>query len=134
MLKNIASVIVGYALWTTIFLGGGTGVRVARPDVYDENGLTSDTASLVMVLLISVVASLAAGWVAGKIASPAKAGICVAILAGCLLATGVPVQLTAGSTLPVWYNALFLTLLVPATIVGGKLARSNAGATQPATA
>ena len=47
------------------------------------------------------------------------------ILAGCLLATGIPVQLSAWNDLPVWYNLVFLTLLVPVTIAGGLSVKST---------
>ena len=125
MLRNILSVIIGYAVWTVIFLGGATGVRSVRAEFHDENGFTSDLVSLVSYLIISIVASLAAGFIAGKLASSAKM-VCAWILAICLLATGIPVQLSAWNDLPVWYNLAFLILLVPVTLVGSVLAtRSN---------
>ncbi|MGI9519555.1 MAG: hypothetical protein ACR2NP_21060 [Pirellulaceae bacterium] len=118
MIKNIVAVVAGYLFWTVIFLGGGAGIRSLRPAVHDENGLTTDTSTLVIYLAISIVASLTAGFVCAKLAEY-KSWKFVTILAVLLLATGIPVQLSAGAALPVWYNAAFLLLLVPVTLIGG---------------
>lgn len=118
MIKNIVAVVAGYLFWTVIFLGGGAGIRSLRPAVHDENGLTTDTSTLLIYLAISIVASLTAGFVCAKLADD-KSWKFVTILALLLLATGIPVQLSAGAALPFWYNAAFLLLLVPMTLIGG---------------
>ncbi len=125
MLKNILSIAAGYAAWTVIFLGGVAGVRAMRPDVHDANGFTSDVTTLLIYLILSIVASLAAGFLAGKIAGNSKT-LSAAILAICLLATGIPVQLSAWNDLPVWYNLAFLILLVPVTMLGATAVGSKA--------
>ena len=38
-----------------------------------------------------------------------------------LLAVGVPVQVSAWETLPVWYHLVFLAALVPFSVVGAWL-------------
>jgi len=125
MVKKILSVIVGYALWTTIFLGGNFGVQAVRPELYDENGVTTDVPMLCIGLVIAFIASLAGGFVCAKIAGTSKT-LCAGILAACLLATGVPVQLGFWDVLPIWYNVTFLILLVPVTMVGAALVKSKA--------
>lgn len=70
---------------------------------------------------LSVLASLAAGFAAYLISQSNKS-VCTWILAACLLATGIPVQISAWNDLPVWYNLLFLVLLVPVTVLGARLA------------
>ena len=117
MLRNVLSVIGGYLIWTVIFLGGAAVVRAIMPDVFDEAGFTSDITALVSILVLSFVASVVAGFACSKIATSNKM-MCGWILAVCLLATGIPVQLSAWDDLPVWYNLAFLILLVPATIMG----------------
>ena len=37
------------------------------------------------------------------------------------MATGIPVQLSAWDQLPVWYNLVFLVLLVPVTMLGVRI-------------
>lgn len=87
------------------------------PDVFDEAGMTGDITALVAILVLSVVASFVGGFGCSKIAQSNKM-ICGWILAVCLLATGIPVQLSAWDQLPVWYNLVFLVLLVPVTMLG----------------
>jgi hypothetical protein len=115
-------VVAGYVLWTVIFLGGAAGVRAARPEVHDENGITSDVMTLVTYLVLSAVASLAAGYLTAKIAGSSRTLVAV-ILAFCLLATGIPVQMSVWNELPVWYNLVFLILLVPVTMAGAAMVR-----------
>jgi hypothetical protein len=125
MLKKIVSVVVGYVVWTVIFLAGGAAVRAWRPDVHDANGITADVSTLVVYLVLSILASLAAGFATAQIAGHSRTW-CAAGLAICLLATGIPVQLSAWNDLPVWYNLVFLIMLVPATMLGALLARPAA--------
>jgi uncharacterized membrane protein (DUF485 family) len=124
MIRNIVSVVVGYAVWTVIFLGGSAAIRNFRAEFHDENGFTSDVVSLVSYLVFSIVASVAAGFLCVKIASSGK-WLCATVLAICLLATGIPVQLSAWNDLPVWYNLVFLVMLVPVTLLGGNLAMES---------
>ena len=117
MVRNGLSVMIGYALWTAIFLGGIAIVRALFPDVHDAAGITSGSTALTLNLFISIIASTVAGWAAARTASSSRM-TCGWILAGCLLATGISVQFTAGMELPVWYNLAFLYLLVPVTLAG----------------
>lgn len=117
MVRNVLSVMIGYAVWTVIFLGGVAFVRTRFPEVYDAAGITTDSTALMLNLCFSVFASTVAGWLAARTARSTKM-TCGWILAGCLLATGISVQFTAGIELPVWYNLAFLYLLVPVTLLG----------------
>ena len=74
---------------------------------------------LLAYLLLSVVASLAAGVATAKLA-PRLPMRHVWILAALLLATGIPVQMTSWELLPAWYHLMFLAALVPVTVLGGR--------------
>jgi hypothetical protein len=124
MLRNITSIIAGYVIWTAIFLGGATAVRAINPGAHDEAGMTRDRLTLVIYLAISVVASVVAGYCVARIAEKSKMR-CVFLLVVALLATGVPVQLSAWDKLPAWYNVIFLTLLIPLPLAGGMMAMST---------
>lgn len=117
MIRNSLSVVIGYVIWTVIFLGGVSFVRTLLPDVHDAAGITSDSTALFLDLCFSLVASAVAGFVATKIASSSNL-TCGWILASCLLVTGIGVQFTAGIQLPTWYNLAFLYSLVPVTMFG----------------
>lgn len=124
MARNLLAAALGYLVWTAVFLGGSAGIRRAMASVHDQAGLTSDVTALSAYLAVSVVASLLAGYAVGRIAHAPKAKW-VWITALALFATGVPVQLGVWDQLPLWYNVVFLLLLVPVTILGGRLGGSG---------
>ena len=63
-----------------------------------------------------------AGFLAAFIANEnKKAPLALGIL---LLLFGLMVQVMAWSYLPIWYHAIFLVLLVPVTMIGGRLRSS----------
>lgn len=88
--------------------------------VHDGDGITTDVTALLLYLLVSMVASVGAGYVAAII-SRANVLRDAIILAVALLATGIPVQLGVWDVIPVWYNLAFLILLAPLTIWGSTL-------------
>lgn len=120
MMRSILGVVAGYAVWTAVFLGSSFGIRSVMSSVHDEAGFTSDVAALGLYIVMSVVASLLAGFTVARIADAPKMRW-VWITAIALLATGIPVQVSAWNALPIWYNVLFLVLLVPVTLKGGRL-------------
>ena len=121
MIRAVLGVIVGYLVWTALWLGGNSiffgGAAAVVP--------FSATASLVGLLVLSIVCSLAAGLAAAAIAKGRARGALLA-LAGLLLLTGVAVQSGVWALMPLWYHLTFLVLIVPATVLGGRLLRRPA--------
>lgn len=126
MARNVLASTLGYMVWTAFFLGSAAVIRSMMPSVHDEAGFTSDVTALSLLLLISVIASLLAGYAAARAALVPKT-TWVWVTAIALLATGIPVQLSTWDQVPVWYNVIFLALLVPATIIGGRIGGSASG-------
>ena len=126
MIRNLASTMTGYVLWTVIYLGGQGAVRNGFPDLHDEAGGTTAVPVLLLYLAISFAASLVAGFLTAKMALPPRWRP-VWILAGLLLATGIPVQLGYWDQLPIWYHLVFLAALVPLTLLGGRWAGAGKG-------
>lgn len=118
MVRAIVSVIVGYALWTALWLGGNALLFPAVADAASKGERVDRPGPLVGLLALSVGCSLAAGAAAGALAGRGRP---VLILAGLLLLTGVGVQASVWSRMPVWYHLPFLALLVPATLAGARL-------------
>lgn len=116
MMRAILAVILGYGLWTILWLGGNAGLKAAFPDALPEGGPYTATLPLVLALALSVFCSLASGALAGALARGAP----VLVLALFLLATGIGVQTTAWDLMPLWYHLVFLALLVPVTLLGGR--------------
>jgi hypothetical protein len=117
MLKQFMGVMAGYLVWTVVFLGGSTLLRSAMAGVHDAEGLTRDPLALVLYLVLSFAASFLAGRTTARLAGAVRP---VFILAGLLLATGIPVQIGSWDQLPVWYHLIFLGMLVPMTLAGGR--------------
>jgi len=111
---SIIAVLAGYVTWTVVFLGGSAAIRSVMASTHDEAGYSSDTSTLVVYLVLSIIASAMAGYVGAKI-SKVNIKRDTLILAGALLATGIPVRLASWNLLPIWYNMAFLLLLVPVT-------------------
>lgn len=124
MLKQALGIIVGFIAWTALWLAGNAVGRAVAPNAYDETGLTTDTALLAAILVLSLFCSLGAGllWraIAGRGASIAGAWT----LAIVLLLVGVMVQASVWNQMPLWYHLTFLALLLPATLAGASIVRT----------
>ena len=122
-MRNVIAVIGGFVVWSALWLGGNAAIKGAMPGRYQPDGFSQDATILVSALVLSVVCSMVAGWVAGRLgSSPIKAG---SILGVVLLAVGTMVQLGAWKNMPVWYHLIFLALLFPVARTGA--ARGAAG-------
>lgn len=119
-MRTAMAVIVAYLVWTAIWLGGGAGLGAAFPaalEAFDAGELITDTAYLASALGLSVVASLVSGIVCAKLAKERAPGAALA-LAALLLLTGIGVQASVWSLMPVWYHLVFLALLFPVVKLG----------------
>ncbi len=122
MARAILAVVVGFVLWSVLWVAAGLAVSAVWPDAVDESEGVQAVLPLATILAISVVISLASGALAARIA-PARPTQAAAWLAGVLLAVGLMVEIAAWDLYPVWYHVLFLALLVPATLAGAAIAR-----------
>lgn len=120
MVRGIASVIGGYIVWTVIWLASGAGIQAAMPDAFEETGMTSRTGVLLLLLAVSVFASLASGATAGAVArrAPGRHALICSLL---LLVTGIGVQASVWNEMPLWYHLPFLVLIVPVNLIGAAM-------------
>lgn len=121
-MRSFLGILLGFALWTVLWLGGSLAIGAAFPGAFPEAGefQVSDRNALLAMLTLSVLCSLGAGCVAARKAG--RGARAVAILAGILLAVGVAVEAANWKVMPVWYHLAFLGLLVPVTLFGGLFA------------
>lgn len=119
--RIILGVIVGFVVWSVVFVGGEALVRAIAPGAVAPSDVTyfDSTGVLLGYLVRSVIASIFAGLSAVLVA--AESAKTTLILGVVLLLVGIMVQTSAWSLLPVWYHLVFLALLIPMTILGGKL-------------
>ena len=118
--RAIAAVVSGYVLWTVLWLGFTAVAQMLFPGMIDPEQPLTHTGVLVGYLAYSVVISIAAGFVCAAIkkSEPAKT---VGALAAILLVSGVVAEASYWDMTPVWYHLVFLALLVPATVYGGRM-------------
>lgn len=119
MQRKILAAILGYLLWTGLWLGGNALLFADLTDQVEAGEALADVGPLLGVLGLSVVCSLCAGALAGKLAPGArKVGTLLGFL---LLATGMFVQWGVWDQMPLWYHLVFLFLLMPMVRIGGIL-------------
>jgi len=120
--RKILAIVAGFVVWTIIWLGGNAVVQTAAADAIGEDGSVTSAGVLLLLLVISIVCSAAGGFVTAKVATEGAAKI-VLTLGIVLLVVGIAVQVFAAwDLMPVWYHLIFLVLLVPMAIAGGRMA------------
>ena len=129
--RIILGVIVGFIVWSILWVGGDEAFATLSPDWYAPPKLAFEKAAfnntsfeanstiLLFKLLHSVFASLISGYVAVMLSNENRRT--TTTLGVILLIVGIAVQASVWSLLPIWYHLIFLALLIPVTIAGGKL-------------
>ncbi len=119
MIRNILSVLAGFAVWTVLWLASNAAIAAAVPGAFGDDGATDNAAILVLFLVLSVVFSVVAGSLCVKLAreKPMRLAWILGVL---LLAVGIFVQIQFWDVMPVWYHLIFLALLVPGVLLGAR--------------
>ena len=134
MLRIILGVIAGFIVWSIVWVGMDTLLATISPGWFGKNfaefqnavnrgePFTPPVSVSVYLIFQSVLCSLIAGFTAAAIAREnRKSTLALGFL---LLATSVFVEAYHWDYFPVWYHVLFLLLLIPAAVLGGKLKKS----------
>ncbi|HEX6278535.1 MAG TPA: hypothetical protein VFZ49_00850, partial [Pyrinomonadaceae bacterium] len=129
--KIVLGVIAGFVGWSILWIGSDQVLAMAWSDWYgahqdkfqlamvNQEAFTADTTILLMHLVRAAIISVMSGFLAAFIAGEnRKSPLFLGIL---LLAFGLMVQVMAWNYLPIWYHIVFLGLLIPFTVLGGKL-------------
>jgi hypothetical protein len=120
MTKTILAVIAGSAAWTMLWFGMNAILRGASMLPSEATKRIEAATPLLVMLLGSVVFSIAAGYVAAAVGG-GDSYTPVLVLCALQLALGIFFQAQAWQLLPLWYHLPFLLLIVPATLFGGWL-------------
>ncbi len=131
MVRIILGVVVGFIVWSVLWLGSDQVLITMSKSWYGQHQLafedamlnqapfTPDNTILLMHLVRAAIISLMSGFIAAFVAGEnRKAPLGLGIL---LLLFGLMIQVMAWNYLPVWYHAVFLLMLIPLTILGGRL-------------
>ena len=120
MLRIFLGIIVGFVVWSILWVGIDAVLRAVWSG-YDESvkAMTFSTTMLIVPLVLSVFCSIISGFVAALIAKEnSKSPLILGIL---LLIVGIFVQVNVWDKIPLWYNLAFWILLIPMTVLGGRL-------------
>jgi hypothetical protein len=135
MLRIVSGVIGGFIVWSILWVGSDAILSAISPGWWGRTSLefraavenktpySLDSIVLIMLLVKSVVISVISGFVAATIAGEnAKSTLGSGIL---LVLFGVFIQSIYWNYMPFWYHVPFLLLLIPMTILGGKLRKNR---------
>lgn len=132
MLKIVLGVIAGFVAWSVLWIGSDQVLTMASPGWYGVHQLATELAlanqesfradNMIMAirLVISIVATLMSGFLAAFIAGEnRRAPFALGIL---LLIVGIGFQVgLLWKVMPIWFHLIFLALLVPVSLIGGRL-------------
>jgi hypothetical protein len=134
MLRIILGIIAGFIVWSVIWGGSDTLLKAISPDWWgkhltdleaafnNKTTFRADSTILLLALARSIICSLAAGYITAWIAGEnTKSTLILGVL---LLAFGIFMQAMLWDAAPLWYHLPFLALLIPVTIIGGKLRKA----------
>jgi len=134
MVRIILAIIVGFIVWSLLWVGSDMILMSALPDWYgkhhkeleaavtNKTAFMSDSVILLIGLIRSVIFSIICGFLAALIAKEnVKSTLGLGVL---LLAFGIFIQSVYWNYAPLWYHLSFLILLIPMTVLGGKLKKS----------
>ncbi len=120
--KTIGAVVAGTVLWGVLWNGGNAGLLAGG--VVEAGEPITSTGLLLGLIAFSAALSVLAGFVAAAIKGAPDAMTAVKLLAAVNLIIGIAVEVMYWDLMPVWYHIVFLALIVPLTLWGGKLRKS----------
>jgi hypothetical protein len=126
----ILGVIAGFFAWSILWVGSDQVLMASmgwyaqhqldfQRALFNQEPFVPNNTVLLMHLVRSVIVSLIAGYLAALVAGENRRS--PLILGVVLLLVGIFVQAMAWSYLPIWYHLIFLLLIIPVTVAGGKL-------------
>jgi hypothetical protein len=134
MIRIVLGVIAGFFAWMVVWIGLEKVLSALMPDWYGapqlafqnaiENGgqFTAETRLLLSHIVIASIVAMLSGFLAAVVSRENKrAPLVLGIL---LLAVGLLKVVMSWPYVPMWYHVIFTVILLPMTILGGRL-RAN---------
>jgi hypothetical protein len=118
--RAILAVVAGAAAWAGLWIGGTQAAMAALPDILPKDQPITHLGALLGLILYGLPLSVLAGYVTAMIAGKDAIPV-VWVLAVLQLILGIIAETSAWGLTPVWYHLVFLALVVPATVYGGRL-------------
>lgn len=124
--RTILAVVAGAAVWAVLWLVGTTALAAAFPDIVVPTEPLEHVPTGVFLIVFGAALSVLAGYTTAAVGG-ARAMGAVWALAALQLALGLYFEITNWALLPVWYHVIFLLMIVPTTVYGGRLRIGRAG-------
>jgi hypothetical protein len=131
MVRIVLGVIAGFFAWAIVWVGSEKILSAIWPEWFGahqaafqaavEHGgpFTPDTTILLMHIVLGSIVSVMSGFLAALIAGEnTRAPLVLGFL---LLAVGLMKVVMSWPYVPIWYHVIFTAILIPMTIMGGKL-------------
>ena len=129
--RSIGAVFAGMVVWSVLWIGSNAALAAAFPEIITAGQPLFHIPTLLTLIALSVVFSVAAGYVTGMTAARNAVqhawGLGVA-----QLALGIFFEVSLWNLLPVWYHLVFLALLIPGNVFGGWWSQVRRLVEQPA--
>lgn len=119
-MKRVFAVLAGLVAWTILWISANQGLLAALPEHVQVGEPIRHVGVLLFLIVYSAILSVLAGWITARVGERAMEPVWA--LALVLLAFGIFFQATSWSLFPLWYHLIFLGLVVPMTVVGGRKA------------
>lgn len=122
MPRTIIAIILGFVLWSTLWITTNSVIMSAFPGWFGPGDRLTSTPALFLFIALSFVYSVIAGFLTAWIArrSEVRHGMG---LGTALLAVGIVMTALYYDTTPFWFHAIFLALLIPGTVLGAGIRR-----------
>lgn len=130
MVRIVVGVIAGFVAWAMLWFGGERILSAIWPEGFGAHQLafeaavanggqfTADTTLLLTHIVLGSIVAVISGFLAALIGENKRAPLILGVL---LLAFGLLKVVMSWPYVPIWYHVIFTALLIPMTIVGGKL-------------
>lgn len=124
-MRTALGAVVGFVVWSVLWLCANAALRAAGLIPALDTVPVHAAAPVVVLLVVSIACSIAAGYTAVRVA---RLPVAAVILGVALLAVGAAVQAKYWSLMPAWYSIAFIVLLLPMAVVGGRMAARTSSA------
>ena len=131
MVRIVLGVIAGFFAWVIVWVGSekilsaiwpegfGAHQRAFEEAVKNGGQFTADTTMLLIQIVLGSIVSVMSGFLAALIAGEnIRAPLVLGFL---LVALGLLKVVLSWPYVPIWHHVIFTALLIPMTIMGGKL-------------
>ncbi len=119
-MRSVMAVILGYVLWTALWLAGNGVMTAAGMLPGDAMQPIHALRPLLGLLALGSICSLSAGYLTAAV-TRSTSTVPAVVLGLSLLGSGAFVESAVWHLMPVWYHVVFLGMLIPATLLGRKL-------------